>query len=188
MSDWKIHTVETAPEGGREVLEGVNKAYGFVPNMIATMVESPQAAKAYTTLSEIFGETSLSPTEQQVVALTTSRTNGCEYCMAAHTTIAGMQKVDDEVVKSIREDQPIADEKLEALRTLTKKLHDKRGWLDEADITAFTDAGYGRQQVLEVIVGLAMKTLSNYTNHIAGTELDDAFADNRWSSPDKAAA
>lgn len=187
MSKFRIHDKQSAPEGGREVLENVEKAYGFVPNMIATMVESPQAAKAYTTLSGLFGETSLTATEQQVVALASSRANNCEYCVAAHSTIAGMQKVDDEVVAALRDNQPIPDDKLEALRQLTTKLVDKRGWLSDADIEAFEAAGYGRQQVIEVILGLAMKTLSNYTNHIAAPALDEQFSGNAWTAPKKAA-
>lgn len=188
MSRFKTHTIESASDQGKEVLKGVKDAYGFIPNLMATMVEAPATAKAYATLGKIFEETSFSPTEQQVVLLTTSRVNGCEYCVAAHTTIAGMHKVDDAVVEAIRENKPIDDEKLEALRQLVIKVHEKRGWLDDADVDAFTQAGYGPQQVLEVVLGVAFKTISNYTNHIAGTELDDAFSKNAWQAPKREAA
>lgn len=188
MSRFTTHTLETAPAEGRETLQAVNKAYGFIPNLIANMVESPAAAKAYTTLTGIFEETSFSPTEQQVVQLTISRLNGCEYCVAAHSTIAGMQNVDEDIVAAIRDDKPIADDKLEALRQLVQKLDKKRGWLDDNDIEAFEKAGYTKEQVLDVVLGVAMKTISNYTNHITGTELDDAFKKTAWSAPDKAVA
>lgn len=187
MSEFRIHDQQSAPEGGREVLESVEKAYGFVPNMIAAMVESPQAAKAYTTLSGLFGESSLTTAEQQIVALASSHANNCEYCVAAHSTIAGMKKVDDAIISALRENRPIPDNKLEALRQLTTKMVEKRGWLSDADIKAFEAAGYGRQQVIEVILGLAMKTLSNYTNHIAAPPLDEQFSGNAWNAPSKAA-
>ena len=188
MSRFKTHTIESAPDKGKEVLKGVKEAYGFVPNLMATMVEAPAAAKAYATLGKIFEETSFSPTEQQVVLLTISRANGCEYCVAAHTTIAGMHKVDDAIVRSIRDGKPIDDDKLEALRQLVLKVYEKRGWLSEGDVDEFTAAGYGPQQVLEVVLGVAFKTLSNYTNHVAGTELDEAFRDQAWKAPDRQAA
>ncbi len=188
MSRFKTHTKDTAPQGGGEILENVEKAYGFVPNLMAKMVAAPAAANAYTTLGKIFEGTSFSPTERQVVLLTISRANGCEYCVAAHSTIAGMQQVDDAIVEAIRADRPLADAKLEALRQITLKMHEKRGWLDEQDIDAFVAAGYGPQQVLEVVLGVAFKTLSNYTNHVAGTELDEAIADKAWKKASQAAA
>ncbi len=188
MSRFKTHTIDSAPEGGKKILESVRDAYGFVPNLMATMVEAPAAAKAYTTLGKIFADTSFSPTEQQVILLTVSRENGCEYCVAAHSTIAGKHEVDEAVVEAIREGKTIPDERLEALRKLVIAVHEKRGWLDDSDLDAFTDAGYGPQQVLEVILGVAFKTLSNYTNHVAGTKLDDAFADQAWKAPRRRAA
>lgn len=188
MSRFQTHTIDSAPEKGKEVLKGVKEAYGFVPNLMATMVEAPATAKAYATLGKIFDETSFSATERQVVLLTTSRVNGCEYCVAAHSTIAGMHKVDESIVEAIRDDKPIADDKLEALRQLVIRVHEKRGWLDDGDIDAFAEAGYGPQQVLEVILGVAFKTISNYTNHVAGTALDDAFSQNAWNAPKRQAA
>lgn len=188
MSRFKTHTLESAPEAGRDTLKTVKDAYGFIPNLIANMVESPAAAKAYVTLGGIFEETSFSPTEQQVVLLTISRLNDCEYCVSAHSAIAGMQDVDAAVVDAIRDDKPIDDKKLEALRQLVTALHEKRGWLDDGDIDAFVEAGYGPQQVLEAVLGVTFKTLSNYTNHITGTKLDKAFSDTAWKAPAKAVA
>jgi uncharacterized peroxidase-related enzyme len=188
MSQFKIHTPDTTSDAGRDVLQTVSMAYGFVPNLMATMVEAPATAKGYLALSEIFASTSFSPVEQQVVLLTTSRANGCEYCVAAHSTIAGMQKVDADIVAAIRDNRPIADAKLEALRVLINKLNEQRGWLSDADVAEFIAAGYGQQQVLEAVLGVAFKTISNYTNHIAGTPVDEAFAKQAWKAPQKAVA
>ena len=184
MAEFKTHTIETAPEAGREILEGAKKAYGFVPNLTATMVESPALAEAYGTIGKIFDKTSFNASEKQVVLLTTSRLNECEYCVAAHSTIAAMSKVPAQVVEAIRTDEPIDEPKLEALRQFTRRVVETSGWPDAEAIDAFFAAGYGREQVLEVVLGIAMKTMSNYTNHIAGTDLDDAFAPARWTAPE----
>jgi uncharacterized peroxidase-related enzyme len=178
---YTVHTVQTATEPARTTLAEARKAYGFVPNLLAVMAEAPALVKSYVALSRIFEETSFSPSERQVVLLTTSYENGCEYCIAAHSVIAGMQKVPDDVVQAIRNGRPIADKKLEALRRFTAAVVTSRGWPSDADTGAFLNAGYGRQQVLEVVLGVGIKTLSNYTNHIADTPLDQAFATAAWS-------
>lgn len=178
---YPVHTLETAPEAARDTLAGAKKAYGFVPNLLGVMAAAPALVKAYTTLSRIFDETSFSPAERQVVLLTVSLENGCEYCVAAHSVIAGMQKVPGDVVEAIRNDRPIADPKLEALRRFSAAVVEMRGWPSEGDTKAFLNAGYAKAQVLEVILGVGMKTLSNYTNHVAETPLDAAFAHAAWS-------
>lgn len=188
MTDFNTYSLETVPEAGRETLETVQNTYGFVPNLIGTMVESPALANAYLDIGKFFGETSFTPTEQQVVLLTASRINECEYCVAAHSTIAAMSKVPADVVDAIREDRPLEDPRLEALRTFARQVVEERGWVGESAVDAFIDAGFTRAQVLEVVLGVAMKTLSNYTNHIAGTALDPAFQAQKWrASSDKVA-
>ena len=178
---YTVHTVETAPEAAQETLAAAKKGLGFLPNLFAVMAEAPALVKAYGTLSRIFDETSFSATERQVVLLTVSYVNGCEDCIAAHSVIAGMQKVPGEVVEAIRDGRPIGDRKLEALRRFTAAVVNTRGWPSDADLEAFLGAGYGKQQVLEVVLGVGMKTLSNYTNHVAGTPLDPAFSGAAWS-------
>lgn len=178
---YKVHTPETAPEAARQTLTDAGQAYGFVPNLLGVMAEAPALVKAYRTLAGLFEETSFSPAERQVILLSVSAENACTYCVAAHSVIAGMQKVPSEVVEAIRDGKPIADRKLEALRRFTESLVASRGWPTEADTTTFLNAGYSRAQVLEVVLGVGFKTLSNYTNHIADTPLDEAFAKASWS-------
>jgi len=93
--------------------------------------------------------------------------------MAVHSAIADMQKVEHSVVISIRDDLPISDTKLDELRNFTKLLIEKRGWVVDDDIQSFLDAGYNTNQMLDILVGVAQKTLSNFTNHIAKTHLDE---------------
>ncbi|MHB0969790.1 MAG: carboxymuconolactone decarboxylase family protein [Thermoanaerobaculia bacterium] len=182
-----IHTSESAPEQSRGQLQQVAKSFGMIPNLAGVLAEAPAALEAYFTLGRLVDETSFTPVERQVVLLSVSAENGCEYCVAAHSAIAGMQKVPGDVVQAIRDGHAIADPKLEALRRLTTAVVAKRGRLDEDDLARFHAAGYGNRQLLEVIVGVGMKTISNYVNHVAETPLDAPFAKLAWTRPVPAA-
>ncbi|CAN5725930.1 carboxymuconolactone decarboxylase family protein [soil metagenome] len=178
----KIHIIETAPERSAPVLEQVKSKFGFVPNLMGVFAESPEALQGYLTLSSLVDQTDLTPTERQIILLATSRTNGCEYCIAAHTTISSMQNVPTDVVQAVRDNTAIPDSKLEALRAFTAAVVEKRGFVSDEDKNAFLTAGYSERNILDVILGVSMKTLSNYTNHIAETPLDAAFEPARWKS------
>ena len=86
------------------------------------------------------------------------------------------------MIAAVRDERPIPDARLEALRRFAETVVDKRGWATEDDVQAFLAAGFGRQQVLEVILGVAFKTISNYANHLVDTPLDDAFAGQAWTT------
>jgi uncharacterized peroxidase-related enzyme len=178
---YPIHSVDSAPAGSRETLEGARRAFGFVPNVLGTMASSPSLLKTYLVVGDLFDQTSLSPTERQVVMMTTSYENGCEYCVGAHTAISGMQKVPADVVQAIRDGARIADAKLEALRRFTSAVVCARGWVTNDDRDAFHRAGYSETQALEVILGVGLKTFANYANHLAETPLDAAFSKVAWT-------
>jgi uncharacterized peroxidase-related enzyme len=181
MSEFPVHDPKSAPGPSRPILEEAEKSLGFVPNLYGMLAESPALLKGYTTLSSIFEGGTLSPTERQVVLLSTSYQNGCDYCMAAHTAIAGMQKVPESVVSALREGRPIEDPKLRALQSFTHRLVERRGWVPEGEVKGFLDAGYSTEHVLEVVLGVGLKTLSNYANHLAKTPLDSQFEPHRWT-------
>lgn len=189
MVDFTFHTVDSAPEASKEALKGAQKKLGFVPNLFAAQAESPLALKAYTQLSQTIAENAtLSATEQQVVFFTGNTYHGCTFCVAAHTAISKGQKVPDDVIEALRNEQPLADAKLEALRQFAHKVIDQRGWVDDADTQAFLDAGYEKAHVLEVITLVGLKVLSNYTNHFAHTPLNDAFKPFEWQDAKTVAA
>ena len=183
MSIFKVHTKETAPEKSAELLANAEKAFGFIPNLLGILAESPAALNGYLSAGQIFDQSSFSPTERQVVILSASRFNNCRYCVAAHSVIANLQQVPADVVEAIRNDEPIADSRLEALRLFTTSIVENRGWVSEADTEAFLAAGFTKAQLIEVILGVSFKTLSNYINHIADTPLDEAFAPQKWTPP-----
>ena len=186
MSIFSIHTPETAPQASRAILDGAKRKFGFVPNLLAALAEAPAALEAAVSLMDALARSSFTPTEREVVLIAVSAKNGCDYCVAAHSTIAGAQKVPAEVIAALREGRPIADPRLEALRRFSETVVEARGWVSEADVQAFLAAGFDRQQVLEVVLGIAFKTLLNYTDHLVGTPLDEAFAAQAWPAAEKA--
>lgn len=173
-------TQDTAPAAAKPVLEQINKGMGFVPNLFATFAHNPEALKSYLALSDSFGKAGFTALEQQVVQMTVSRENQCTYCIAAHSAISAMSKLDEVVIGQLRTGETLADSKLEALRSFTKRVVASRGWPDESDVKTFIGAGYTQSHILGVVLGVAMKTLSNYTNHIAQTPLDDVFKNFQW--------
>lgn len=182
MSTFTTHTVESAPEDAKGILEGAQSQLGFVPNLYGNMAESPTVLESYMTIAGLFEKTSFSATEQQVILLTTSVLNNCEFCVAAHSVISkSMLNIDGDVVDSIRDQKAIQDSKLEALATFTRHLVTDRGWVNDAVTDTFLAAGYTQAQALEVVLGVTMKTLSNYTNHLTGTQANAEFAGEAWS-------
>jgi uncharacterized peroxidase-related enzyme len=185
MIDFTLHTSETAPEAARPILEATQQAWHFVPNLHRVLAEAPAALEGYATLFSIFEQTSFTPAERQVVYLTANYENECHYCMAGHTVLARQAHLSEQAIQALRDGEPIADPKLEALRRFTSKVVTQRGWVAGEDARQFLAAGYGKQQVLEVILGVAVKTLSNYTNHLAETPPDAFMQDTLWQHPAK---
>ena len=136
--------------------------------------------EAYQTLHRLFSESSFNADEITVVWQTINVENECHYCVPAHTGIAKSMKVSDEVIDALREETALPDDKLEALRTFTLKVMRQHGNLSEEDVKTFLDAGYQQRHVLEVILGLAQKVMSNYTNHLAETPVDKPFEKFSW--------
>ena len=181
MSNFIVHDKETAPAETVGLLENAEKTFGFIPNLLGVFAESPAALNGYLTISQIFDQSSFTPTERQVILLSANRFNHCHYCMAAHSVIADLQRVPNDVVDAIRNDEAIADDRLEALRIFTTLVVEKRGWVNDEEFETFLAAGFSKAQVLEVVLGVSFKTLSNYANHIADTPVDDAFTAKKWT-------
>lgn len=180
---FQVHTITSAPTQSQPTMETIKKTLGFVPNIFGILAESPTALQAYSGIMDSMKHSGLSPIEQQVAILTVSTTNRCTYCVAAHSTVAGMVKMPDAILTELRAQQPLSDTKLEALRILTLSVVNHQGWVPQEDILAFTNAGYEKRHILDVLTIVAQKTLSNYVNHIAHTPLDDQFSSQQWNPP-----
>ncbi|MGE3512910.1 MAG: carboxymuconolactone decarboxylase family protein [Vicinamibacterales bacterium] len=176
-------TVGDAGATAAPILEEARNQLGFVPNMYAVMANSPGALRTYLDGYNRFRKDSgFGAVEQEVVFLTISRSNGCEYCMAAHSTIADlMSKVPPEVTAAIREGQAIPDARLAALAQFTDVMLDSRGRPSPAAVATFLAAGYEERHVLEIILAIAVKTISNYSNHVFHTPVDGMFAERSWT-------
>ena len=175
-------TPADAPDGSRELLEAAKAQLGMVPNMYAGMAHSPGLLGTYRFgYDEFRRHSGFSPAEQEVIFLTISRFNGCTYCVGAHSALADRNKVPTEVTDAVRAGEPIGDAKLQALNSFTTTMVATRGRPDKDELKAFLVAGYTETQVLEIILAIAVKTLSNYSNHLLDTPLDEAFAHRAWT-------
>ncbi len=180
-----LHTKETAPEASKPIFEQTEKNYGFIPNLHGILAESPVALSAYAHITDQLQEHgALNAQEQQIAMIAVSETNGCDYCVAAHGMVAGMSKVPEETVNALREGREPSDPKQAALVRFTKAVLEHRGWVPEDAQQAFLDAGYTTRHVLDVFSVVALKILSNYTNHLAQTPLDAPFEAHKWSRKD----
>ncbi len=180
MSTFPIHTLETAPEKSKPFLENSMKSFGMIPSLHGALAEAPGLLEAYQMLHKLFTESSFNNDEQTVVWQTINVEHECHYCVPAHTAIAHMMKVDPSITEALRNRTAMPTEKLQALHELTLSIVRNRGRVSEQELETFYAAGYTKRQVLEIILGLSQKVISNYTNHLADTPVDDAFKKYAW--------
>lgn len=181
--DFPIYTTDTAPEASKAALAQAKATFGFIPNLEGIFAQAPSLLKGSMAMWDLFEATSLTPVEQQVIYLSANYEHECHYCMAAHSGLAKMIGMAADDIQALRNGIPLSNPKLQALRQFTQQMIQARGWLDDREIEAFLIAGYTQQQVLEVILGIAIKLMHNYTNHIAKTPLDRPFQPYVWSKP-----
>jgi AhpD family alkylhydroperoxidase len=167
----------TQTDHAQQVHEKAEQALGFVPNLIKEITkENPAVADAYLTSQGIVEEGGvLSPAEQQVVILAASSYNDCHYCTKAHAVAGQQAGLDAETVETINEGGLPSDDRLKSLVRATRRILGKRGWLSDTDETEFADLGLERPELYEIVGLVGIKTISNYVNHIAGTEIDEPF-------------
>ncbi|PCJ35534.1 MAG: carboxymuconolactone decarboxylase [Cellvibrionales bacterium] len=170
-----LYTPETAPQAAQDELKDSIASFGWVPNLHAVLAEAPPVLTAYKSLHGLFQQSSFDAEELTVVWQSINLENECHYCVPAHTTIAGMMEVDSALINSLNEGKALPTEKLDVLRDTTQAVLNQRGDLNDEQITRFNAVGYGNQQLLEIILGIAQKIISNYTNKLAHTPLDDQF-------------
>lgn len=176
---------DNAEPRARASLESIQKGLGFIPNMYANMANSPSALETYGVGYNFFRRDSgFAPAEQEVVFLTISHENGCEYCMAAHSMVGEkMSGVPAPVLDALRAGLPLPDARLQALSVFTRVMVASRGRPARRDLQLFLAAGFSERQVLEIILAIAVKTISNYSNHVFHTDVDPVFAAYRWETP-----
>lgn len=183
MSAFPIHTIESAPAQSKASLEALHSAFGIIPNIAGTMATSPVLIDS---LVGLFGKVhggSFSEKEVQIVLLTNAVTNACTWAVAFHSFLAVQEGVDAEDVNAIREYRAPQGVKNRALSTLARTLIEKRGHLDDNDASAFLEAGFGKNHLLEVVAIVAASTITNYTGNVTHPSLETAFQAYRWDAP-----
>jgi AhpD family alkylhydroperoxidase len=183
MTTFTLHTQETAPEGSKALLAKTKAGWGFVPKLHAMLAESPVALAGYDSLFGLVAQSTLTPAEQQIVYQAINVFHGCEYCTAGHTFLSRNAGVPEDVIQAVRNGVPIADARLQALRMFAETVAQTRGFAGDAAVDRFIAAGF--TNVLEVVTIIATKVISNYTNHLTHTPLEDFMADPalRWVDP-----
>ncbi len=180
MARLTVHTVETAPEAAKPRVEAALKNNGFLPNLIGVLANSPEALAFYQEVGKLNAATSLSAGEVEVVQIIAAKTNECGFCVAGHTKLATLKKLlsENAVAASRAVDSAAFDDaKLSALAAFTVAVMANKGAVSDAELQAFFDAGYNQQQAVEVVLGVALATLCNYTNNLAKTEINPELKD-----------
>jgi len=179
-----FQTVESSHQISSRILDNTIKGLGFAPNLYSLMANNPALLDAYTHSYNTFRNNGgLNPVEQEVVFLSAAAENECQYCVAAHSFVAdNMTLVPKEITESIRSGTEIKDNKLKALSNFTKNMVKERGWVSKNQIEEFLNSGYSKKDILAVITGIGVKTMSNYFNHIIHTPLDEVFKGSAWNT------
>ncbi|MCA0044580.1 carboxymuconolactone decarboxylase family protein [Celeribacter litoreus] len=180
MSNFPKLTKDTAPTESLPFMERSEKAFGRLPGLHAVMAAAPGLLEGYQELHRLFLATSFDNDEKTVVWQAINVEHACHYCVPAHTGIAKSMGVDDAISNALRDETPLPTARLEALRDFTLTMVRSRGNPTEADLKTFFEAGYSERHVLEVVLGVAQKVMSNYTNHLAKTPVDPIMQKFAW--------
>jgi len=180
IQPYRLHTLESAPEKSRHALETLKKDFGFIPNVAANMAESPVLMNAFVGLFEQFHNGTFMGRQRQILLLSNAVANTCPWAVALHSALSLQEGVDDDDVRAIRERRLPKGAKDAALSRFTRALIEKRGRVDERDLATFRAAGFSHDQVLEVVVGLAGSTMTNYTASMTNPALEDLFTAHAW--------
>ena len=181
MTNFPVHTIESAPEHSKPALRELQSTFGMIPNIAGAMATSPVLINS---LVGLFGKVhggSFTEAQVQVILLTDAVTNASIWAVAFHTALALKEGIDPADVRAIREGRLPRDGKLAALSALAKTMIEKRGRLADEDLNQFLAAGFGKDQALEVIAAVAASTITNYTGSIARPPLEVPFQAHAWA-------
>ncbi len=182
MSTYPIYTLESAPEKSKPVLRQLQEAFGVIPNIAGAMAGSPVLINGFMGVFQQVHSGSFTEAEIQTLLLTNAVTNACTWAVAFHTALALKEGLDPSDVQAIRERRAPKDIKHAALSTMARTLIEKRGCVDDQDIAMFTQAGFTRNTVLDVILVVAASTITNYTGSVTQPPLEQMFQEHAWKA------
>lgn len=164
-------SIADAPAASQPLLEAVQKQLGSVPNLFRIVATSPAALEGYLGLNGALGKGALDLKTRNRIAVLVAEENGCGYCLAAHTFLGKIAKLPEEELAANRNGAS-SDAKAEAALRFAAQLVRSRGHVESSALAALKAAGYSDAQVVEIIVHVALNTLTNYVNTALGTEVD----------------
>lgn len=179
---FELHSAESAPQESRGRVEAAQKNFGFLPAPVALMAESPELLEGFLTINGVFNRCSLTNIEREVLILTIATKVECHYCVAMHSAMLAKQGTDDALIQALRDQAPLADAHLEAIRVFTQAVMEGNGDVSDDALQAFLDAGYTRRGALDVVLGLGTYTLSTAANRLTRAEVDAPFKSFEWHS------
>ncbi len=180
-STYAAHTPESAPALAADGLRQLHAAVGLVPNLAATMAESPALLNGFLALRDLYAQTGFSGGEVQVLSLTAAFENDCAWCMSFHTAMALKEGVDRAAVDALRRGEAPGDPRLAALSRFARAMIRTRGSVDAGTHQAFLAAGYSPRQALDVVMGLAFSLMANYAAHLTRPAVDDFLKPHAWT-------
>jgi AhpD family alkylhydroperoxidase len=175
------HTPESAPALAADGLRQLHAAVGLIPNLAATMAESPALLNGFLALRGLYAQTGFTGGEVQVLSLAAAFENDCAWCMAFHTAMALKEGVDRADVDALRRGEAPADPRLAALSAFARSMVRNRGRVDAPAQQAFLAAGYTRRQALDVVMGMAFSLTANYAAHLTQPALDEFLQPHAWA-------
>lgn len=170
MSAFNVPKREEVSEVNQAIFDNLEKMVGFVPNLFATYAHSENALGNYLSLSN--AKTSLKAKEKEVVNLAVSQVNNCIYCLSAHTAIGKMNGFTDGEILELRAGKASFNEKLDALARLAKNITENRGATDAQVVDDFFAAGWTKENLIDTIVLVGDKTISNYVHSTTKVPVD----------------
>ncbi len=175
MATLMPQTIESAPQGSKRILQAIQERNGFISNLMATFASSPTLLSGYVGLDTAWEESCFTAQERQLIFLAASVENRCRYCVAAHATELKGLRVNPEYIQAVRNRDALGDPRLDALVTLTRELVAERGFVAPKTWERFVAAGFNEVALLEVLIGVALKIISNYLDNLSPIAIDAAF-------------
>lgn len=181
MARLPLLSIEDAPEAARPALETAQKNNGYLPNLLRVLANAPVVLETYLTVTGIYARASLTLREREVVQITAAATHACGFCVAGHTAIATKKAgLDGETVGALRESEPLADARLNALAVFTREVIAARGAVSDDALEKFLAAGFNDSAALEVVLGVGLATVCNFANNLGQPPLNKELEPYRW--------
>ena len=169
------YTLENSTKESLQALQKVQSLYGLIPNLFSYMAEAPESIHAYIYLNDVIKASSLSAQEQQIALFTVSHLNGCSFCTGAHRFMGKKAGLNNGIFNAIQNEELLEEPKFNALVTYVTQSFEQRGKLSGPQLEAFLQAGFTKKNIFEINLIFAIKTLSNYSNHLTQPSLNPEF-------------